>query len=216
MLVEGIITLLKILYLPFRYLNMGNQKNDFLLFERIKANDGKVFEYVYYKYSELLYLYAIGLTADHAASEDLVNDSFMDLWEKRHNIDIKISLKAYLLIIVRNKALNYLKRKKHEKPFGIDKDYQFLIEEDVNLQLEKFLQIEEIEIRLHNAIGQLSPQCQQIFRMSKFNQLSYKEIADQLNISVFTVKTQIARALKSLRLEFENVKLILFSFFIKK
>lgn len=195
---------------------MGNQKNDILLFERIKANDGKVFEYVYYKYSELLCRYAIGLTADQAASEDLVNDSFLDLWEKRQNIEIKTSLKAYLLITLRNKALNYLKRKKHEKSFGSDHEYQFLIEEDVNLQLEKFLQIEEIEIRLHNAIDHLSPQCQQIFRMSKFNQLSYQEIADQMNISVFTVKTQIARALKSLRLEFENVKLIVFSIFSKK
>lgn len=190
---------------------MGNQKNDILLFERIKANDEKVFEQVYYKYSGLLCRYAIGLTADQAATEDLVNDSFLELWEKRQNIEIKISLKAYLLITVRNKALNYLKRKKHEKPFGSDRDYPFLIEEDVNLQIENFLRIEEIEIRLHNAISHLPPQCQQIFRMSKFNQLSYKEIAEQMNISVFTVKTQIARALKSLRLEFENIKLIFFS-----
>jgi RNA polymerase sigma-70 factor (ECF subfamily) len=195
---------------------MSSQENDLLLFERIKANDEKVFEYVYYKYSELLCRYAIGLTADQAASEDLVNDSFLELWEKRQGIEIKVSIKAYLLITVRNKAFNYLKRKKHETTFGFDQECQSLIEGDVNVQIEKFLQIEQIEIRLHNAIGHLSPQCQQIFRMSKFNQLSYKEISDQMNISVFTVKTHIARALKSLRQEFENVKLILFSIISKK
>lgn len=195
---------------------MSNQKNDIFLFERIKANDNRVFEYTYYKYSDLLFRYAFGLTADRAASEDLVNDCFLELWEKRQKIEIKSSLKAYLLITLRNKALNYLKKRKHEKPFEYNQDHQFLIEDDINIQIERFLQIEEIDIRLQNAIEHLPPQCQQIFRMSKFKQLSYKEIADEMNISVLTVKTHIARALKSIRAEFENVKFIFFSIFSKK
>ncbi|MFY9151394.1 MAG: RNA polymerase sigma-70 factor [Prolixibacteraceae bacterium] len=190
--------------------------NDSLLFNLIQASDSKVFEYIYHKYFGLLCRYAYGFTLDQSLSEDMVNDSFLELWEKRTQIRINTSLKAYLLISVRNKSLNLIKRKKIERNYQSEQIYLQELDRDITEQLDKFIQLEELELRLNKAIEELPPQCREIFRLNRFNQLSYQEIADQLNLSVFTVKTQISRALKSLRKEFEHVQLILFYYFSKK
>ncbi len=195
---------------------MDGPKNDILLFERIKADDGKVFGFVYFSYFEMLCRFACGMVNDQCVAEDIVNDSFLELWDRRRQIEIKNSLKAYLLIMVRNKALNHIKRKKIEKSVYADPMFSSSYQDEITGQLEKLIQMEALELHLKNAIEQLPPQCRQIFKLSRFNELSYQEIADQMNLSVFTVKTQIARALKSLRHEFEGVKLVLLSLFSKK
>lgn len=189
---------------------------DALLFSRIQASDSKVFEFIYHKYFELLCRYAYGFMLDRSLSEDMVNDSFLELWEKRVQIKINSSLKAYLLITVRNKSLNLIRRRKMERNYQLEQVYLEAFDKEVSDQLEKFLQMEALESKLNKAIENLPPQCREIFRLNRFSQLSYQEIADQMNLSVFTVKTQISRALKSLRHEFENIKLLLFNFLSKK
>lgn len=192
---------------------MNGQENDILLFERIKAGDTKVFEYIYQCYFEMLCRFSYGFVSDQSTAEDLVSDVFLEFWNKREQIEIKSSLKAYLLIAVRNNTLTYLGKLKLERSRNAEFLYFSSLNQDVNVQLERFIQIEKMEDKLQVSIDQLPPQCRQIFNMSRYDQFSYKEIAEKLNLSVGTVKTQLARALKKIRSDFDGVKLILYMFF---
>jgi RNA polymerase sigma-70 factor (ECF subfamily) len=131
---------------------------------------------------------------DAAVSEEIVQEIFLALWQKQQVDEIK-SLRSFLYIAVKNKALNYLRdhqtRKSHEGEFAriqseniyIDNEYEHLLLED----------------SIREAISELPEKCRQIFELSRNEELSYQQIADQLNISPKTVENQISIAIKKLK-----------------
>ena len=186
-------------------------EKDNILLDRIKSqSDEKAFEYLFHTYYNSLCKYAYGILHSHAEAEDVVSDCFFEFWNKRKLITIKDSLRSYLFVSVRNTSLNHLKRQKTKIKFKKDQQaqlkYPFFLHDDVVKQIEELQQMEEFESRLKKAINRLPKQCHYIFYLNRFEQLSYQEIATKLNLSVGTVKTQIARALKKIRAEFEDVK----------
>jgi RNA polymerase sigma-70 factor (ECF subfamily) len=129
-------------------------------------------------------------------AEEVVQGTFIGFWEKRENLQIETSLKAYLYRSVRNSCLNEIKRQKVRQVHA-----QAVLQQEVQVAEASdhdALKI-ELEDRIHHAIQTLPEQCRLIFKMSRFEELKYQEIADQLGLSIKTVENQIGKALKVLR-----------------
>ena len=163
----------------------------------IRQGDETVFDAVFRRYYAPLCRYATGLTdGDPDEAEDLVQQTFVKLWERRASLDIAWSVKAYLYKMVHNAALNRLRHqqtKNKYQQFNVQQlDTQHAPPEDTAPELRE---------RLHRALNELPPQCRNIFELSRFEALKYREIADQLNISIKTVETQMGKALRLMRLQ---------------
>lgn len=126
---------------------------------------------------------------------------FIGFWEKRENIQVDTSLKAYLYRSVRNAALNEIKRLKVRQLHA----NAILAEgEPLSHAPDQYAIKEELEIKIQEALQALPEQCRLIFKMSRFEDLKYQEIADQLNLSIKTVENQMGKALKIMRAQLKE------------
>ncbi|MEL6389341.1 MAG: RNA polymerase sigma-70 factor [Bacteroidota bacterium] len=164
----------------------------------LKKGDEKAVEYLFYRFFDYLCSVVYRVIHDYEAARDVVQDLFFELWKKRETIEIQTALMPYLRRAAVNRGLNYIKRKRivaHQ-----DEDAAADIpstEVSSQVKLEK----EELEARIHRVIDSLPPKCRLVFCMSRFESLSYQEIATSLEISVKTVENQISKALRILRAE---------------
>ncbi len=178
---------------------MKNYKSESVLadlahWERIRSGDSTAFSYIFRKHYEQLYRFAGRFVKDTHTAENIVQNVFVNLWIERNKRHIQTSLKSYLYKMVKNHSLNYLKREK--KMDYLEKRQN--IQENFNISPDEKLLEKELHIAVHNAINKLPSQCRQIYLMKRYDDLKYTEIAEILNISINTVKTQMKRALKSL------------------
>lgn len=150
---------------------------------------------------------ALRIIGNIAVAEDLVQDVFCKLWERQQQLKIESSLKAYLHKSVINQALNY--HKKEQSTFKRNDIYASETYHPHN-PTEQLIFSKETKHRIDLIINSLPEGCRRIFILSRFEKQSYKEIAENLNISVKTVENQIAKALKTLRM---HLHLVFFYFF---
>ena len=136
------------------------------------------------------------ILSDPSLTEDLAQDVFYELWRKREKIEINSSLKAYLKRAAINKALNYIRSKKMK--FADDEDNSAIINIPVSSHEGEFEAMELQDI-INAAIDTLPERCRIVFMMSRHEEMSYKEIAAALEISIKTVENQISKALKILK-----------------
>ncbi len=160
-------------------------------------------------YYSLLFYTAKDILCDAETAEEIVQDSFVKIWEYRSKLPEIKSLKAYLTGMVRNRCFDYLKSPKNlfnNQSISIDDltvRMQLLnIESDLAIREE--LYSDPMELILLRAIDQLPPQCKQIFILNRFEEYTHQQIADELHLSVSTVKTQITRALHKLKSAMTN------------
>lgn len=148
------------------------------------------------KYYNPLCNFASTIVNDHKVAQDVVQDVFTKLWDKRENLSIDSNEKSYLFQAVRNRALEILRKQKNDAKVSTA-DFNQLYEDknDLEDQAQKYM----LKEYLYNSIRQLPPKCQEIFVMNKMNGLTYNEIATDLNISVKTVENQIGKAYRKLR-----------------
>ncbi len=132
---------------------------------------------------------------DHALVEDLAQEVFLRFWDKREVIDINSSLKAYLRRMAINEALAYLRRNKRYDDTEITPE--MTPGEDRSAE-DTYLH-SELQHRVREAINGLPPKCRVVFQLSRYEELTYREIADQMDISVKTVENQMSKALRILR-----------------
>ncbi len=136
---------------------------------------------------------------DRSVVEDLVQESFITLWEKRNEIKITTKLEAYLFATIRNRTISYLRGVKIK---SVEIEKAILELKDAND--ETINKDEELAIRINKAIEKLAPKCKEIFLLAYVKKLSYQEIADQLSVSKNTVKTQMGIAYRILRQELKE------------
>ncbi|HLL43886.1 MAG TPA: RNA polymerase sigma-70 factor [Segetibacter sp.] len=158
--------------------------------------DEKVFEQVFKTHFKALHSYAYTILKDDAIAEEMVQNVFFKLWEKKEQLDIQTSLKAYLYKAVYHESLNYLK---HQKVKSVHQAYAMHSTAHTSNLAEKKLLQGELENKLQMAMNDLPEQCRTIFQLSRFEELKYREIADTLGLSVKTVENQMGKALKILR-----------------
>lgn len=144
-------------------------------------------------------------------AEDLVQDVFVALWEKRENLHVRSDLRSYLFTAVKNHAINLVLRNK-SATISLSELFIDLPEED---NLNSFRK-EEQALRVFNAIQELPKGCQTIFKLAYEQNFTYQEIADALQISKNTVKTQMGIAYKQLREKLEILIFNMLILFIKK
>jgi len=170
------------------------EDSDFELLTEIRGGSYAAFKLLFQRYYSPFCRYACYFLDDEVAAEDIVQDIFLGLWEKRKSIQITDSVKFYLSRSIRNKCLNIIKHSK------IKDGYSAAIEEKLSPEIDQ-IEYEYFELRLQieNCIEKLPPRCQEIFQKSRFEQLKQKEIAEEMDISIRTVKVQINKALQLLR-----------------
>ena len=142
--------------------------------------------------------FAIYLTGSRPDALEIVNDVFLNVWNKREDLDMDESLKGYLFSSVKNRTINFHKKKKLKLVQDLPNDRVSNFSADRDL-LEK----EQSQIML-KILDTLPPKCKQVFVMSRIDCLSYKEIAELLDISVKTVEGQMSKALKVFRKKLLN------------
>lgn len=148
--------------------------------------------------------FANSYTRDTFISEDIVNESFMTYWENRDNLNTESNLPAYILTIVRNKCLNYLRHK--ETKSKTLSDIQDHASWELNIRISSLeacnpqeLFSEEVKLIVNKTLQILPPKTREVFVMSRYKNKSHKEIAEILHITTKGVEFHITKALKQLR-----------------
>jgi RNA polymerase sigma-70 factor (ECF subfamily) len=176
------------------------------LFSLLKEGDHTAFTEIYNRYSGILYAHTLKRLQEPEEAMDIVHELFTYLWQKREEIEITSYLSGYLYTSVRNRVINSIAHKDITSKY-----YEFkqssshsMISSTDHLVREK--QLSEI---IEKEISSLPKRMREVFELSRFQQLSHKEIALKLDITELTVKKQVNKALRILR-----IKLDLFAFLI--
>ena len=156
------------------------------------------FEKLYKRFQPSLTNYAFYLTRSSEDAIEIVNDVFLSVWSKQNRLTLDHSLKTYLYTAVKNRSINYIKKNKLETVFDDQLDTLS------DFKADKSLLQKEQQIIIEQIMNNLPPKCKQVFSMSRVDQLSNKEIASLLDISIKTVEAQITKALKIFRKKLIN------------
>lgn len=186
-----------------------NRQEEQILFEKTKMGDEKAFETIFRHYYPHLCLYASRVLKNTAAAEEIVQELFVLLWERREETEIETSVKNYLFKAVKNHCLNYIKHNQIKNEYSrkiLAETNTFSPDDEIETQTELFQKIEE-------SISELPEKRQEIFRLSRQEGLKYREIAEKMNISVKTVETQMGMAIKTLREKLRDFLIIFWKFF---
>lgn len=153
------------------------------------------FERAFKEHFKALHAYAFTIIKDEENAEEIVQNVFFKLWEKKEQMEAITSLKAYLYKATYNDSLNFLK---HTKVRAAYETYVKSSNSEGSNAIDT-LSTKELQAKIDKALNELPEQCRTIFQMSRFEELKYREIADQLGLSVKTVENQMGKALKVLR-----------------
>ncbi len=173
----------------------------------LKEGNNFAYTEIYKRYNRLLFLHAFKRLNDEALSKDVVHDVFINLWLKKENLELNGSLRAYLYTSIRNRIFNLISRQKLESAY-IAQFQKFseasgVVTADYDVRYNQFMAIIEKEIEA------LPPRMKAVFRLSRDEQLSYKQIAEKLNISEETVKDHVKKALRVLKGKLGNLFMFL-------
>lgn len=177
------------------------QESDQQVFLAIQSGQTPAFEMLFKTFYQPLCRFATTYLKDPDEAEEVVQAAFIGFWEKRKTISIDTSLKAYLYRAVRNACLNEIKHEQVKQRHIAGE----LLKPEAKSEPADHLAIHvELEDKIRAAIQTLPEQCRLIFTMSRFEELKYQEIADQLNLSVKTVENQMGKALKIMRVQLKE------------
>ncbi len=173
-----------------------NEESEWI--KALSTGDFKAFDKLYAKYHRTLYFFALKLSKNPHEAEELVQSVFVTVWETRQTIDPAKSFHAYLFHIARNRFYDMLRKRAVESCYA-----DYLLQQN-NLfadDIEKEIEDKEINHIIQQLLQQIPERQQEIFRLSREDNLSYKQIAGKLQISENTVDTQIRKVLNFLRKE---------------
>lgn len=174
--------------------NNSKEEDDFLL-KGIKKGSKQSFENLFKAYYELLFNYLYRLSLNEFITEDCLQNVFLNIWLKRNSLEVKSSLKNYLLRSCHNEFLMHLRKKKKEYDI-LDKLKWEAISE---VFMEENHKLEDDLIQLEKHIEELPNKCKQVFKLSKIERKKHKEIAVIMNISTKTVEAHISKAVQFLK-----------------
>lgn len=174
--------------------------DDLLLIEKVREGDEQSYEYLFNRYFEGLSLLSYRIVRNRVVAEEIVQEFFVKCWMKKESLWISTSFKAYAYRSVYNLSLNYIR---DNKRFTSLDDVRAIPVEDNEVQ-----EGSEENQKLKLAIDSLPPQCKKIFMLVCVDGFSYAEVAEELNLSVNTVKTQMSKAYRLLRANFSMQTII--------
>ncbi|MDX1936825.1 MAG: RNA polymerase sigma-70 factor [Flavihumibacter sp.] len=173
---------------------------DEILIKLLKADDEAAFKEIYNRYWKQLFNAAYYRLVSKEAAKEILQNLFLHIWEKRSSLTIG-NLESYLHVAVKNRVINYI------ESVLVQKKYQQHIKEtwsNQSIETEATVQYNELYLAFQKAIQQLPPKTRDVFKMSRMEHLSVKEIAQQLNISEKAVEYHITSSLKTLRINLKD------------
>lgn len=176
---------------------MPNKKiEDNLLARQISDNNLIAFEALYQRYKKKLYFFSLQYLGNEADAEDVVQAVFINLWEHRSTLDETRSIKSYIYKSATNNIINILKKRAIREKYIMN---EMVIADLYSDQAYNQIYYQDLKRSINEILSKLPPQQQKIFHLSRFMGLSYKEIAEELGLSVRTVENQCYRAMKVIK-----------------
>jgi len=188
-------------YINKKIQGMGDDINAELISKLIAGNQN-AFDTIFKKYYKLLCFEARGYFKNNYLAEEIVSDVFTKIWQNRNHLEISTSLREYLIKAVHNNCINYYRMQKVQQRLKQEVDenqkraYALI---DIGQNPLEYTIINELENRLSEAIEALPERYKQAFKLSRFSDLTYEEIAVEMGISINGVKMNIKKALEHLR-----------------
>lgn len=171
------------------------------LSELLKGNDKKAFTEIYERYHSLLYIYAHKKLNNNLEARDIVQDTLMNIWNRRTTLSICGTLRSYLFTSVRNRILDIFSHQKVEEKYM---ESLHSLKQNSS-STDYMIREKELSAMIEQEINALPPRMREIFILSRREWLSNSDIASKLNISQHTVETQMKRALRQLRLKLGHI-----------
>ena len=163
---------------------------------RIRNGDEQAFEWLFRKYYEKLCQWAYHYLRDHDSSEEIVQDLYYNLWRNRSSLEFHVSVKSYLYKAVSNNCKMLIRNKGRRSSIEADLAAQ---NKGSVAEPEELMEVKEIREVVNRTLNELPDKPAQIFRMSRYEGLKYREIAEKLSISIKTVEANMGKALKIFR-----------------
>lgn len=186
--------------------------SDIQLIDRLKLDDEAALSAIYIKYWEVLYTSAYHVLKDRQLCEDIIQELFIKLWNNRYNTRITVSLKAYLYASIRYEVYRQI------RTGAVRGDiYDDVLQRIHAPAVYDNIEYKELTARISSVVNTLPEKCRKVYKLSREECLSHKEIASQLNISTKTVENHLTKALRQLRTSIGSTFLLQMLFlFIKK
>jgi len=171
---------------------------DHQLTDLLAKKNGEAFSEIYNRYWAVIFRHARRMTKDDDLAKDVVQDVFVSLWDKAMDIQLEGSLSSYLYATARNKILNIYDRTRVKNKYIASLEHFMKNGENIT---DHLLRERLLASKIEQEISLLPKKMRQVFEMSRKSNMTYKQIAENLNISDKTVKKQMSNAIKILRLK---------------
>jgi RNA polymerase sigma-70 factor (family 1) len=178
------------------------------ILDELKDGNEKGYKQLFYYYYRKLCLYAESFVNDPALAEDIVQDTFFSIWEKREELNIEVSLKSYLYRAIHNRCIHYLR---HLKVLEKQSKYYSLKLREAEILMRIYedtassgLYKDELEALVSQSIQSLPEKTREIFILSRENGLKNQEIADKLGLTIKAIEYHISKALENLRIQLKD------------
>ncbi|WP_430812886.1 MULTISPECIES: RNA polymerase sigma-70 factor [unclassified Carboxylicivirga] len=172
----------------------------------LKKGDKKSFEAIYLEYFDMLFHLSLGYTDDREVAHGIVQDTFVKLWERRHQLNPGTNLRNFLYTITKNNCLNYLRQQEI-----IVRNHRDYLVPELRYKQESLLDFADsfddaqyLMKSVEQAIAKLPEHIRHTFLLSRYEDLTYAQIAEKLNLSPKTVEARMSKALKILRQELKE------------
>lgn len=175
------------------------------LARRIKKSDVQAFDQLYERYSQRLYGFAFSMLKNKEDAKEVVQETFLKIWNKRTAIDSSRSLQAFLFSVSYNLVIDLFRNR------AKDQDFLARLKAHVNeesLAADELVQLKELADEVHRLVNELPQKRRAIYLMSREEGLSHKEIAHQLGVTEKTVENQITLSLKHIRARLNSGSLL--------
>jgi len=170
--------------------------SDNILVNRIRQHDKDAFRSLYNRYNKKIYFFALKYLKNNVEAEELVQSVFINVWVSRESLDQAYGIRSYIYKAAVNYIYNHLKKMAIRARFV---ESEILKGEIYSNHTYEQVFFHDLEKTINTFVDSLPGQQQQIFRLSRYEGLTHKEIAEKLNLSVRTVENQMYRALKLLK-----------------
>lgn len=187
-----------------------NHEEDFVLIQQLRQNEVAAFIELYNRYHTKMYGWLIQFVKFPELAEDIIQETFLKVWEVRHRLQPHQSFPAYLYRISRNKAFKWLKKISRDEELRSRVMIHSAIESS---DPEKDFQWQQYQLLLENAVDNLPEQRKKVFKLCRQNYKTYDEVALELGISPNTVKEHMIKAVKDLRqyfYKYERITLMIY------
>lgn len=174
--------------------------NELYLFEKLREGDEIAFKVIFNKYYSRLYYFILEFISFNDIAENIVQDTFFTLWNKRNELKDNSNLNAYLFTVAKNNCLDKLRDQRYRQKLftanALDQNELEMNMEVLNTLDSSEYTFEEIKLIIERTLEELPPQCKRVFILSRFEERKNREIAEELNISVKVVEKHISKGLK--------------------